>query len=266
MTPSHRRLRADGDDYWRVREFLRAAFLANDRRLRAWHVARFDYACWHVLPNAAGVALADVAWVWEVDGALAALLMPDGGPGEAHGSPAPRARGVELETAMLGLAEAELAVVGDDGRRRLVVWAHADDPLRGGLLAGRGYRRTGVAESEWRRRLDAPVAVPPAPLGYEVRALGEGLELLERCFASGLAFHDGDVGVALDNRADPSWYRSVQRAPLYRRCRCCGGEARTQLRGRRGRCRERTRPTVHAAAVARVRARCPGPARCAAHP
>jgi len=50
-----------------------------------------------------------------------------------------------------------------------------------------------------------------------VRPLGDGLELLERCYASGLAFHDGDTRVAVDNRDDPSWYRNIQTAPLYRR-------------------------------------------------
>jgi hypothetical protein len=57
----------------------------------------------------------------------------------------------------------------------------------------------------------------PVPAGYEIGPLGNGLELLERCYASGLAFHDGDIGVAVENRDDPGWYRNIQNAPLYRR-------------------------------------------------
>ena len=53
--------------------------------------------------------------------------------------------------------------------------------------------------------------------GYTIRALGDGLELLERCWASGLGFHDGDLQVGYDNRTDVSWYRNIQNAPLYRR-------------------------------------------------
>jgi predicted N-acetyltransferase YhbS len=47
--------------------------------------------------------------------------------------------------------------------------------------------------------------------------MGDGVELLERCYASGLAFHDGNINIAVENRDDPTWYRNIQRAPLYRR-------------------------------------------------
>jgi ribosomal protein S18 acetylase RimI-like enzyme len=32
-----------------------------------------------------------------------------------------------------------------------------------------------------------------------------------------LAFHEDDLQVAIDNRKDPTWYRNIQTAPLYRR-------------------------------------------------
>jgi len=214
--PTHRRYQGE-PDAWRIRAFLREAFAANDRRQHSWHVARFDYANWHVCRNVAEVQLEDIAWLWEADGRLVGLAMPDGGPGEAHLSLAPQLRSADLEASVLDVAEAELAATTTAGGRRLVVWAQTDDALRGDLLRARGYRRSGVAERQWRRHLTSPVSVvAPAP-GYGVRALGDGLELLERCYASGLAFHDGDERVALDNRADPSWYRNIQRAPLYRR-------------------------------------------------
>ncbi len=216
MRPSHRRYQAESDA-WSIRAFLREAFAANDRRQRSWHVARFDYARWHVCRNVAEVPLEDIAWLWEADGRLVGLAMPDGGPGEVHMSLAPHVRSSALEASVLDVAEAELAASTTAGGRRLVVWAHADDALRGDLLRARGYGRNGVAERQWRLHLTAPVsAAVPAP-GFGVRALGDGLDLLERCYASGLAFHDGDVRVASDNRADPTWYRNIQRAPLYRR-------------------------------------------------
>jgi GNAT superfamily N-acetyltransferase len=47
--------------------------------------------------------------------------------------------------------------------------------------------------------------------------MGDGAELLERCYTSGLAFHPDDPAYAHDNRADVTWYRNIQKAPLYRR-------------------------------------------------
>ena len=38
-------------DYWRVRAFLRAAYLLNGRRERAWSLLRWDYWRWHVHEN-----------------------------------------------------------------------------------------------------------------------------------------------------------------------------------------------------------------------
>jgi len=208
---------AGGDDEWRVRAFLRAAYLAHGRRTLSWPVARFDYTRWHVALNVAEVRLEDVAFVWEADGEIVALLLPDGGPREAHLSVHPRWRSPALEAEMLDVAEDRLHAVRDDGTRRLLVWAAADDLDRQALLAGRGYARTDVAERVWRRRLAAPVEVVPPAAGYTVRSLGDGLELLERCYASGLGFHDGDVRQAAENRDDPTWYRNIQTAPLYRR-------------------------------------------------
>ena len=46
----------------------------------------------------------------------------------------------------------------------------------------------------------AEVTIAP---GYTIRSLGDGLELLERCYASGLGFHEGDIKVAVENRDDP---------------------------------------------------------------
>ena len=214
MGIQHRRCRAD--DVWHIRTFLRDAFLADDRRSRVWHVARFDYTWWHVLPNVADTRLVDVAWVWEEDGRIVGLLLPDGGPGDAHLSVAPGARG-RIEATMLDVAEAELSAPHAAGQARLVVWAHAGDTGLTDLLGRRGYRRSDARERRWRGVIDSEREHVAPPAGYAIRPLGDGLELLERCHASGLAFHDGDLAVAAANRADTGWYRRVQRAPLYRR-------------------------------------------------
>ena len=205
------------DDFWRMRDLLRQTFLLNGRRARSWHVARLDYARWHSCLNCARVQLQDVAFLWEDAGQLLAMLMPDGGPGEAHLVIHPQRRTPELERDMLAVAEERLASTTGARRRQLSVWAPEHDALRRGLLVERGYAKADGAESTWYRDLTVPLPAAPVAPGYSVRALGDGLELLERCYASGLGFHDGDIAVAVDNRNDPTWYRNIQTAALYRR-------------------------------------------------
>lgn len=205
------------DDFWQMREFLRRVFMLNNRLERCWHVARLEYTRWHVCLNCAKVELADVVYLWEADGQLAAILMPDGGRGETHLLVHPHYKTVALEEEMLALAEERLFAEKPDGSSELCVWSPAADTLRREILARRGYRPDTGLEYQWRRQLDAPITPVPVPAGYTIRALGDGLELLERCYASGLGFHNGDIKVAVDNRTDPAWYRNIQTAPLYRR-------------------------------------------------
>jgi ribosomal protein S18 acetylase RimI-like enzyme len=205
------------DDFWRMREFLRQVFLLNHRLERCWHVARLEYARWHCCLNCANVGLEEVAYLWESDGQLIAFVMPDGGRGEAHFCVHPEVRTRELEQEMLDVAEERLAATKPDGSRKLYVWAPESDKLRQGLFINRGYTKDDWPEYQWRRDLDVPVPDVPIPSGYTIRSLGDGLELLERCYASGLGFHEGDIKIAVENRDDPSWYRNIQTAPLYRR-------------------------------------------------
>ena len=205
------------DDFWRMREFLRRVYMLNGRRERSWAVARLEYARWHTLLNCAHVTLEEVATLWESGGELVAFMMPDGGRGEAHLCVDPTRRTVELEEGMLDVAEEKLPKARDDGSRKLFVWAPEQDTLRQELLARRGYARDDWPEHQWRRELDAPIPDAPLAPGYTIRSLGDGLELLERCYASGLGFHEGDIRVAVDNRDDTTWYRNIQTAPLYRR-------------------------------------------------
>jgi mycothiol synthase len=216
MKPTFRPYQTE-DDFWRMREFLREVLMLNGRLETSWHVARLEYARWHTCMNCAQVRLEDVTYLWENDGQLVAFLMPDGGPGEAHLCVHPQLRTRELEEEMLGVAEERLARVRPDGTRRLYVWAPAADALRQELLVQRGYTKCGDTEHQWHRDLDGPIPEVPVPPAYTLRSLGDGLELLERCYASGLGFHEGDIKIAVGNRDDPTWYRNIQTAPLYRR-------------------------------------------------
>lgn len=158
-----------------------------------------------------------MATLWESDGELVAFILPDGERGEAHFNVDPTQRTPELEEEMLDVAEAQLAAVREDGTRKLFVWSPAIYTERQELLARRGYTKDDWPEYQWRRPLAAPIPDAPLAPGYTIRALGDGLELLERCYASGLGFHEGDIRVAVDNRDDPTWYRNIQNAPSYRR-------------------------------------------------
>jgi mycothiol synthase len=216
LKPAYRPYQCE-DDFWRMRQFLRQVFVLNNCLERSWHVARLDYARWHSLLNCANVRLEEVAHLWEADGQLVAFMMPDGGHGEAHFSVHPELRTLALEEEMLAVAEDCLAAVRPDGSRKLAVWVPGQDKLRQDLVRRHGYHRESWPEHQWRRDLDGPLPEVPVPDGYTLRPLGDGLELLERCYASGLGFHQGDIQIAVENRDDPTWYRNIQTAPLYRR-------------------------------------------------
>ncbi len=206
------------EDYWRMREFLRQVYLLNNYLEHSWHVVRLDYCRYHTLMNCAHLRLEDVVTIWEVDGQMIGFILPDGGKGEAHLSIHPEMRTEQLEREMIDVAEACLAETTPAGTHKLRVWATGGDELRQNILVQRGYVKDDWIEHNWRRRLDQGEVVvsPPAP-GFTVRSLGDGVELLERCYASGLGFHQGDIQIAVDNRKDATWYRNIQTAPLYRR-------------------------------------------------
>jgi len=205
------------NDWWRIREFLRQVFLLNGRREWSWHVARFDYWRWHGIENMGHGKLENDVFLWETaDEQIAAVLNREES-GHAFLQTHPDFRAPELEAEMIRVAEEHLTHTRANGTRVLYVWSDARDDLRHAILMQRGYVKRGAAEHQWRRDLNAPIPDVPLAPGYTIRALGDGLELLERCYASGLGFHEGDIKIAVENRRDPAWYRNIQTAPLYRR-------------------------------------------------
>jgi mycothiol synthase len=208
------------EDYWRMRSFLREVMVRNNRREICWHVARLDYWWWFCNPDLEKLSLEENIFLWETEaGQIAALLLPEG-RGQAFPQIHPDFYAPELYEQIIAQAEERMATMGRDGKRKVWVYVDAQDKRRHEILARRGFQRvdrSGEQEVQHRRSLDEPLPeILPTP-GYTIRAMGDGLELLERCYASGLGFHDDDIHTARDNRDHPQWYHHIQCAPLYRR-------------------------------------------------
>ena len=208
------------EDYWRVREFLRRTMILNQRHEYNWHVARLDYWWWFANPDLEHFRLEETVFLWETAGGeIAAVLNPEG-HGQAFLQVDPEHHAPDLECKMIAVAEERLMRTDADGRKRLWVFVDSQDRIRQEVLTRRGFQRVqeeDCREYQHRRSLDAPLPAPPSVPGYTIRPLGHGLELLERCYASGLGFHSDDIHTARENRDQPAWYRHIQSAPLYRR-------------------------------------------------
>ncbi|MBI5962308.1 MAG: GNAT family N-acetyltransferase [Chloroflexi bacterium] len=208
------------DDYWRIRKFLREVFLLNDRRELSWHVARWDYWIWFANPDIEKISLKENVFIWETEaGQIAAVLNPEG-HGHAFPQIHPDFRTSKLDEEMITVAEERLSTTDNDGHQKLNFWIDSNDKSFQEILTRRGFHRVELPESQevqHRRSLDEPLPDVPLISGYTIRSQGAGLELLERCYASGLGFHNDDVHVARDNRDHPDWYHHIQTAPLYRR-------------------------------------------------
>jgi hypothetical protein len=204
---------AGEDDFWRIRAYLREVLPLNQYRENCWHVARFDYWCWHGVANIEQVNLEDVVFIWETpEGHIAAVLNPEG-MGEAFLQVHPSFGTPELQAEMIDVAEAKLAVSTPEGKRKLRVWVEEHDSVSQAILQRCGYTKGAWPEYMRQQPIQAPTPDgTPAP-GYVIRSLGDGLELIERCYASGLAFHENDIRIAVNNR-DVTWYRNIQTAPL----------------------------------------------------
>jgi GNAT superfamily N-acetyltransferase len=212
MKLARRRYRDEQDD-WRIRAFLREVFLLNDRRAVCWPVYRWDYWRWHAGEQVYPFSPEAGVFLWETgDGQLAAVLHPHG-PGEALMQVHPAFRSPELEVEMMMTAETQYALCQSSGQC-LALWAHDGDALRQDLLARRGYRCAQPADIQYRRALDQPLPRVLPPTGYTLRPLaGEG-DLPARSWLAWKAFHAGEPDERYPGWA---WYRTLQRAPLYRR-------------------------------------------------
>ena len=208
------------DDYWRIRDFLRQVMIANHRREFSWSVARWDYWWWFANPDLEKISLAENVFIWETpDGQIAAVLNPEG-HGQVFLQRHPDFISPDLDAAMIALAEDRLTAPNQDDRRQLQIFVDSQDTALHQSLTRRGFQRVerlGEQEYQHRRLLDLPLPPPIKLPDYTIRPLGSGLEFLERCYASGLGFHDDDIQAARDNRDHPDWYRHIQSAPLYRR-------------------------------------------------
>jgi GNAT superfamily N-acetyltransferase len=208
------------DDYWRIRQFLRHVMQRNARREFSWHVARLDYWWWRINESNEKINLAEKVFIWETDtGQIAAVLNPEG-DGDAFLQIDPDLTSPELLDEMVAVAEEHLTIIAREGNRKMQVYTDSNDEALQEILARRAFQRVerqDFSEIQHRRNLDDPLPQLEETPGYTIRALEGGLEFLERCYASGLGFHDDDINIARDNRDHPEWYRSIQLAPLYRR-------------------------------------------------
>ena len=204
----------DEKDYWRVREFLRTVSRLNDQHDRSWSVVRFDYWRWHVHENIEHFRLNEVVFLWEnADQEIVAVLNPEG-HGEAFLQMHPAWRTPQFEAEMMSVAEEHLAIEAAPGKRKLTMWANADDPMRQELLLQRGYTKGDWPEYQRRRPMSLPILDVKVAPGYCVRGLGDVEELPARSYVSWLAFHPNEPA---DHYQGWTWYPNVQRAPLYRR-------------------------------------------------
>lgn len=204
------------EDLWRIRTFLRDVLLLNSRTQRSWDVMRFDYWVAHVNRNIFKMPLEETIFLWETkQGEIMGVLQADS-PGEVFLHLHPRHQSPELETDMIATAEANLAGPGSEGGRQLYVWTLQEHVWRQNYLQQRGYVRSGSPEYMRRRRMDLPLPEVKPAAGYQIHAMRDGLELVERCYASGLGFHPDDIMYAVNNRKDVTWYHNIQKAPLYR--------------------------------------------------
>jgi GNAT superfamily N-acetyltransferase len=213
------RVYRDNEDYWRIRDFLRQVMLLNNRRDLSWDVARWDDLFWSIRPEFERITLEETVFIWETEsGQIAAVLHPED-RGCVFLQIHPDFCTTELEAEIIAIAETHLtsATLDRDRKPRLWVSADSQDKALQEVLTKRGFQRMDLKEYKHRRSLDEPLPDVPATPGYAIRALGDGLELLERCYAMGLGFRKDDVNAARAKRDHPEWYRSLQSAPLYRR-------------------------------------------------
>jgi len=213
MKPTMRPYQTE-DDYWRIREFLRAVSLLNDRHDYSWSLLRWDYWRWHVNENICQFKLQDVVHLWEIDGNIVAMLNADT-RGEAFFQIHPSYRKEISTSDMLDVAEDQLANAKEDGKKELIAWVNEKDDATKKLFCERGYARSKFNAEHMRSRFfSTPVPDTVIRGGYAVRALGDADELPARSWLSWKVFHPDEPD---EKYQGWEWYKNVQRVPLYRR-------------------------------------------------
>jgi mycothiol synthase len=207
----------DSSDYWHARDFSRELFRLDDRPGGNWHVALFDYWRWHWLENVVERS-PDELCLWETGQGRIVAVLNQGDPGVCHIHVHPEFTTDALLAEMTAAAEREYSATYD-GRRVVWVWTMEDDEQLHRVLARQGFAEQPEGghsiEYNARRCLHGPIASAPLPDGFIVRSMGDLDELPKRSLASWRSFHPGESEDGCDQTG--SWYRNVQRAPLYRR-------------------------------------------------
>ena len=213
MTKPVMRRYAGDKDYPALRKFLQEVFLANGLRELSWHVARLDYYKWHGILNCHDPGLENVR-IWEMDGKVVSFLNLEG-PINVFVQIHPGMMRTGLYGEMLAVAEAELAGLGADGKKKIYVWADSQDDIAHGFLRHRGfekYIRPETNARQGRQDLTRDIPEPKVPEGFTIRNL-EGIEELpSRSWCSWKAFHPDEPDEKYEGWI---WYRNIMSAPLY---------------------------------------------------
>ncbi len=203
------------NDFFRARNFLREAFLLNDRLEHSWSVPRLDYWRWHFIQTCSVCESVEKGMIlWETDDGKIIAALNDLGGGEIRLHVHPRFHSAELEDEMLAYAEQHFAHKTENGKR-IIVPVFADDSLRPDFLTRCGYIKRPGWNHHYRRDLTAPLPAASTPGGYTIRSMGDENEYASRSWCSWRAFHNDEPDSNYDG--DFSWYRNIQSAPLYRR-------------------------------------------------
>jgi GNAT superfamily N-acetyltransferase len=204
------------DDYYRLRNFLRAVFLHNGRLEHSWHVARLDYWRWHFIENCRFCESVEKATAfWETPDGLIAGVLNALSHDEIRLHVHPKYRTPALEEEMLAYAEQHFTDLTESGRPYLYLPVFANDTQRQGIVIQRGYTKSDGFGHHWRRDLDTPIPEAPLAPGYTIRSMGMIDEHPARSWASWRAFHSEEGDENYDG--DWSWYQNIQSMPLYRR-------------------------------------------------